>query len=222
MPAAELLPEATVCVPAREAAHYRSAVANELLIHPDSVQGLSAKRAWILEHVPVEDYLFLVDDDVRAVRFMLADPFEDITDPAHIRAITDETYRQAKALGTNLFGYFHMPDRRQVLAYRPFFCAGYVNGFAMGIIPDGQTFDSRLWSKSDYDFSLMTLFRRRFFWKDNRYCWISEQLENLGGCSTWRTIERSRQDIRLLQEKYGAAIRPVPGRPHQVSVHVRR
>jgi len=81
-----------------------------------------------------------------------------------------------------------------------------INGFAMGIIKDGQRFDPRLLVKQDYDFYLMSLFWKRFIWRDDRYCFEAKHYTNKGGLYTHRSCSKEVECIKILQHKYGKRV----------------
>lgn len=85
----------------------------------------------------------------------------------------------------------------------PFSTRDRINGFAMGIIKDGQRFDPRLVVKQDYDFFLMSLYWKRFIWRDDRYAFLAKHYTNKGGLCAHRSINKEIECIKILQQKFG-------------------
>ncbi len=73
----------------------------------------------------------------------------------------------AQETGTNFFEFNEIPDIRKFDYMHPFSTRDRINGFAMGIIKNGQRFDPRLVVKQDYDFYLMSLYWKRCIWRDD-------------------------------------------------------
>ncbi len=160
-----------VCVPESQAEEY-ARVHDNVVTHPDSVYGMGQKRQWILDNFD-EDIIFMADDDIDCLQYMgdVSDPrtgyvYTKLRDPDHIWEVLLNTAHIARDLGTNLFGFNELPDKRKFDYLSPFATRSRINGFGMGIIKDGQRFDPRLVVKQDYDFYLMTLYWKRFVWRD--------------------------------------------------------
>lgn len=57
-----------------------------------------------------------------------------------------------------------------------------------------------------YDISLQNLNKYRGILRVNKYHYSCEQSTNAGGCASYRNIEREKQQLELLQKKWGKKI----------------
>jgi len=197
-----------ICVPKSQAREY-SKYHEGVIAHPDAVHGMGEKRQWILDNFK-EKIIFMADDDNACLQYMgdVSDPrtgyvYKKITDPDYIWEVLLNTAGIARDLGTNLFGFNELPDKRKFDYIFPFSTRKRINGFAMGIIKDGQRFDPRLVVKQDYDFFLMSLYWKRFVWRDDRYCFLAKHYTNAGGLCGHRSISKEIECIQILQKKFG-------------------
>lgn len=202
----KLFRNAALCVPECEASAYRKHHDN-VVAHPDTVYGMGQKRQWILDNFD-DEIIFMADDDIETLTFMgNADAgggyYSDIKDPDHVWEVLLNTATIARDIGTNLFGFSEIRDLRKFDYIHPFSTRERVNGFAMGIIRDGQRFDPRLVVKQDYDFYLMTLFWKRFVWRDDRYAFLAKHYTNKGGLASHRSIGKEVECVKILQQKFG-------------------
>jgi len=205
----KLFHQAWLCVPESESAEYRKHHDN-VVAHPDTVYGMGQKRQWILDNFDA-DIIFMADDDIEHLTFMgNADAaggyYSDIKDPDHVWEVLQNTAHIARDIGTNLFGFSEIRDLRKFDYIHPFSTRERVNGFAMGIIKDGQRFDPRLVVKQDYDFYLMTLFWKRFVWRDDRYAFLAKHYTNKGGLASHRSINKEVECVKILQQKFGSGV----------------
>jgi hypothetical protein len=206
----KLFRKSYVCVPESQADEYRE-YHPAVVPHPDSVHGMGEKRQWILDHFE-EEIIFMADDDISYLCYMgkgdasVGGVYDKITDPDHIWDVLQNTANIARDLGTNLFGFNEIPDKRKFDYIDPFSTRDRINGFAMGIIKDGQRFDPRLVVKQDYDFFLMTLFWKRFVWRDQRYCFVAKHYTNKGGLCDHRSTSKEIECIKILQQKFGKQV----------------
>lgn len=202
----KLFKEPFLCVPESEGKEYRKHHKN-VVVHPDSVYGMGQKRQWILDNFN-DEIIFMADDDLLHLVYMgRADVnYQKIRDPEHIWDIILNTAYIARDIGTNLFGFNEIPDRRKFDYIFPFSTRDRINGFQMGIIKDGQRFDPRLVVKQDYDFYLMSLFWKRFIWRDDRYCFEAKHYTNKGGLYTHRSCSKEIECIKILQQKFSKQV----------------
>jgi len=204
-----------ICVPESEMNEYRKHHDDSMLVaHPDSVYGLGEKRQWMLDNIPCDDRIvFMADDDL--VKFQWLGGHEGYTggikrtlhDPNHVWEVILNTAHICRDLGTSMFGFGEYADIRKFNYPSPFSTRGRINGFSMGIINDGQVrFDPRLVVKQDFDFFLMTLYWKRFIWRDDRYAFVAKHYTNSGGLAAHRSIDMETRCIRIVQEKFGEHI----------------
>ncbi len=208
-----LFRQSYICVPESEAPAYRvhETLGVTIVPHPDDVHGMGQKRQWILDHFD-DEIVFMADDDIDSLIYMGGEEGHvgglrtKIKDPDHIWEVVQNTANIARDIGTNLFGFNELPDIRKFDYLDPFTTRDRINGFAMGIIRDGQHFDPRLVVKQDYDFYLMTLYWKRFVWRDDRYGFSAMHYTNKGGLASHRSTNKEIECIRILQQKFGSNV----------------
>ncbi len=203
----KLFPDAYLCVPESQGDEYCKYHAHDRVVtHPDAVHGMGQKRQWILDSFE-DEVIFMADDDINILLYMGdCGSNHRITDPDHVWEVVCNTAHIAREMGTNLFGFNEIPDKRKFDYISPFSTRDRINGFAMGIIKDGQRFDPRLVVKQDYDFFLMTLYWKRFVWRDDRYAFMAKHYTNRGGLCDHRSTSKEIECIKILQRKFGSHI----------------
>ena len=203
----KLFPDAFVCIPESQVQMYRRYI-DRVVPHPDSVYGMGQKRQWILDNFD-EDIIFMADDDIDSLIYMGGEEGVNgglrtkIRAPRHIWEVVLNTASIARDIGTNLFGFNEIPDIRKFDYIDPFTTRDRINGFAMGVIKDGQRFDPRLVVKQDYDFFLMSLYWKRYIWRDDRYGFLAKHYTNKGGLCAHRSTNKEIECIKILQQKFG-------------------
>jgi hypothetical protein len=205
-----LVPEAILCVPKSQAADYR-AIGPDILTHPDQVKGLTPKLNWILDHFKGDDVL-LLDDDLTALAKCFISPGErpsHTRDPGQIAAVIRQTARLAGEIGAYLWGFEANHEAiRYYTGLKPFMLTGYINGCATGFRRGhGLRYDERIVAKNDFDICCQNAWRHRLVFKNCRYAWVQKDTFcGAGGQSHWRTSQTERNDVALLQRKYGDVI----------------
>ena len=218
-----------ICVPEDELDAYLKFHDSKLLVgHPTSLIGLGPVRQWMLDNIPSDDKIVVMADD-DLIKFQWLGGYEGYTggayrtirDPAHVFEVLLQTAHICRDAGSTLFGFSETNDIRKFNYPAPFHTRTRINGTAMGIINDGQVkFDPRLVLKQDFDFSLMTLYCKRFVWRDSRYAFVAKHWSNKGGCVSYRTIEAGTRCIEIMQEKYGEDV-VFPDKKLPWKIHVR-
>jgi hypothetical protein len=228
----KLLPNAAVCVPESQADEYARVVGRErLLVHPDSVKGLTPKLNWILgfwasifqwRRMPKglsgrprvlrdwqrTDSLVFIDDDITSVQRCFTQPGEPATirDPELIEAIIANTARLARDVGAFYFGWEASNGAlRYYTGLKPIMLTGYINGCAMGFRRGhGLRFDERIVAKNDFDIAAANAHKHRLCVKDCRYTFCqAETFTGRGGQSAYRTSTTEKRDVALLRKKWG-------------------
>lgn len=205
-----LQPDALVCVPKSQAKEYGGI--GDLLIHPDAVKGLSAKRNWILDKFSNEDFVIMLDDDLVSLRKLFCAPGETDQNekcPRYISDVLQNCAQMGKEAGCYLFGF--EPSESSCLHYsghKPFGLTGLVNGSALGFICGHKLrFDERIVAKEDYDISLLNAHKHRKCFRDLRYAFAQKDtFHNPGGQCAFRNSITEEADFKILQRKYGNAI----------------
>ena len=196
-----------LCVSESEKAEYEAAYPDhELLIHPDSVLGLSPKRQWICD--TVGDVL-MVDDDLMAL-VQTHDP--DIASrktPEEAFDIIQHVAGVANKMKVYLWGLANSHDARYYDANRPFRTSGYINGDCIGLFAGSRLKwpEDPACAVGDFYISAMNAYYYRNIWTDTR--WGFQQkgtFHGEGGLANWRTLEQEEADLGMLRKLFGRAI----------------
>jgi hypothetical protein len=208
IPTLDLLPSAVVCIPQSQAPEYRAAhPLAQLVLHPDDVLGLQAKRNWMYKHF---GNLLMVDDDLTDFRRLYLPAGEPvyIKDEARILALVQETAYAAKQAGAFLFGFNSNQNPTMYKALNPIQLTGWINGCAQGILAG-----SKLWWSTDikcncdYWISALNAYHHRIIWRDNRFCFTQKDtFKGAGGQAEFRNMEAEAADFALLKRCFGEAI----------------
>jgi len=200
------LPTATIVVAENEYDTYvqQGVAPAHLTTHPN-LFGLSRIRNWIVRHSPTL-VTVQVDDDFRCFHGMTGRRPRIITDPESILMVLYSTAVVAQEAGAHLFGY---GDALRPLYYKPDrpFTLTEVVDQVIGVIGKEVLWDDRLIMKGDTDATLRELLVRRIVWVDNRLAPNCGQMfQNKGGLQDIRTNRLREADIRLIEDKWGAAV----------------
>lgn len=199
------LPFATLVVAEAEAAAYQAS-GNRILVCPDAVQGnLCRVRNWILEQHKDARGVVLLDDDYEYIaRWRGRDAQRLSADD--VEEFLEHGFTVAEDLGAFLWGINLTNDKGAYREYTPLSTVAYIGGPFQAHRPNVLRYDEALPLKEDYDLSLQHLHRYRRTLRFNAYFYQVRQNEQAGGCATYRTIEREREQFRALQRKWGSGI----------------
>lgn len=185
----------------------------EILAHPDSIIGLTAKRQWICEKY---NDVFMLDDDINAlnVRYFenkQIDGSQKIKDPDMAYELIQNLYRTAKEMDCKLFGFTKDSDIRNYKPQNPFSFTGLISGGAFGHIGfnDSKLFyDTDQKVVEDYWISLLNMYHYRYLIIDNRFSFVaSDTFLNQGGCSEYRNVEQEKKDYIFLKKMFGDSVK---------------
>lgn len=205
------LTKAKICCPVSQEAEYRKFNRNELLIIPDEKDGnISKKRNWILNNVKA-DAICMIDDDVSAMA-MYENNQRVLLTEEQVYVLVEKYTKIAKEIGTVLWGVNLLKDRIAYHEFRPFnFLVPVLGPFSVHI-ENPCRYDEKLLLKEDYDMSLQVIQRFRKVMRVNKFHYIVKQYRdrNEGGCTTYRSEELEREQMELLQKKWGEKIVQIP------------
>lgn len=180
---------------------------------PNDLVGVGAVRKYLVDQHRSEDYIVILDDDVIGIYYRFGEKMDLIVDPDHFREVLQNSYQVALDIGTPLFCYSANlnPNMYTQLDHCDF--KGNIPS-CHGIIPHllgSINYDPRFILMSDHDIALQCKYYKRYLYLDKRYNLVfSNKWFNKGGSSTMRTKEQLQKGTRLLQSKYGSAIRIQP------------
>lgn len=191
--------------------HYPDA---DIVSCPDGVQGnLCRVRNWILEKEFERgmDVVLIIDDDLNKLeRWVCKKGFgyeRETVKAEDFLAFIEKYSIMAQDIGAKFWGVNCVPD---CMAYRystPFSTVSYIGGpFQCFLKGNRCWYDESLPLKEDYDMTLQQLNRERVVFRVNAYHYICKQSENVGGCATYRNIQREREQLNRLRKKWGGRI----------------
>lgn len=197
---------AILCVPESEEKDYAEHNPGvEIFTHPDSVNGLAAKRQFILERCGNH---YQIDDDVKNIQRVYTESGEET------KLDADEAYDIIQYIGNcaNLAGckVFGMGKEQNPLIYnefKPISLTGAIMG-SMGFIEGSKLyFHPKLSLCDDYWMCALNAYLYRYLWIDNRFSEkVVPTFGNKGGCGHLRTIDAERDETLLLRQCFGEAI----------------
>lgn len=196
-----------LCVAESQVADYEAAnKGQELLVHPDTIQGISPKRQWIYEQV---GEVFMLDDDCTELR-RLHDPDARSTrfEPDEAYEMIQSTGDMARQVGAYLWGLANNAIGRNYSAFHPFRTTGYVNAAFMGLFPDPLKRlhfpDDPYCVAEDYYISGLNAFYYRFTWADDRFGFHQlHTFHNKGGLSNFRHMGHEERWMAELKRLFG-------------------
>lgn len=205
-----LVTDPILCVAQSEESAYKEFNPDcEIVVHPDSVKGLPAKRNWIVQHF---GEMFMLDDDVYQFQPQYYGPdtsTANLTNPAVIRRIIERLYTVAKMLDVHLFGFgksqrplFYNPAKPYVMNER-------VTGCSYGVIKSKNTFwPDDLVLKEDFWISGYVKFTERLVLIDKRYAFKQKDtFVNPGGLSEYRNKERELAAMLKIRRYFGDCVK---------------
>ena len=172
---------------------------------PDSAQGSVARiRNYILDHAPGTRIVMLDDDLSKICRWEKQSQVG--LSGAEIEEFCEMAFEMADDLDVRYWGMNLLPDKGAYREYTPFAFKSCILGPFQAFNNLDLRYDEALPLKEDYDLSLQVLNKYRKTLRFNAYHYVVKQHTNTGGCADYRTIEREKEQLRLLQKKWGSKI----------------
>tara|TARA_B110000902_G_scaffold81540_1_gene96763 strand:+ start:358 stop:1098 length:741 start_codon:yes stop_codon:yes gene_type:complete len=201
----KLIPNVIYCVAEFEAEKYLKKGYNVITM-PDKVQGnISRVRNWMLDNV-IKEKGIIIDDDIEGFkRWTIIDGKPKIVD-ADIMEFIEFGFWHCEEFGAKLWGLNIIGDKGSYREYSPFSLTNPISGSFMGFINNPLRFDERIPLKEDYDYSIQNLNIYRKLLRFNHTFMIKKDHGNLGGCADMRTMAREKEQLKLLQKKWGNKI----------------
>jgi hypothetical protein len=204
------IPFARVYVDPSEAAAYRKNNPGVKIV--ECADGVQGNKCRVMNHIldrefkARADVVLLIDDDIQRLerwagkkRFWI--PSEDVL------PFIEKYSIMARDLGAYLWGLNVNGDTSAYREYTPFSTTAYIGGPFQAVMR-GCTlrYDERFSLKDDYDFTLQHLNKYRCTFRVNGAYYIARQSQQPGGCATYRSIDRERDQLIALQKKWGSSI----------------
>lgn len=181
----------------------------------EGIQGnLCRVRNYILdvEFEQGAEAVIIIDDDMQGLYIWKGDEEKKIITkeliPSELVPDILEKYSQmCKDLGYCYWGVQCNQDALSYRQYSPFSFSSYIGGPFQGFIK-GNTckYDERLPLKEDYDMTLQQCNEYRGCLRVNFITYNVKQSEQAGGCATYRSMLREKEQFELLQKKWGKDI----------------
>ena len=207
----DYLPFCKVYVDCDEYEEYKkqnSGFEKNIISVPKGIQGnLCRIRNYILkEELKENDVCLIIDDDLKGIYYFENSKEHKLETDAVLLFI--EKYSiMATEIGAKFWGINCNADKQCYKAYTPFSTISYIGGpFQCFLKGNELYYDERLPLKEDYDMTLQQLNKYRIALRVNKYHYKCEQSTNVGGCATYRNLEKEKEQLRLLQKKWGSGI----------------
>lgn len=181
----------------------------------DGIQGnVSRVRNYILDQEFKQgvDVVCIVDDDITALERFVVDNtgYGYAREKVRAEDFLDFIYKYTIMCDEFGFKMWGVNINKDAMAYRhhtPFSTVSPVLG-VFGCFLKGMEcrYDEALPLKEDYDMFIQNCNLYRGALRLNAYHYICKQSEQEGGCASYRTMEREKEQLLLLQKKWGSKI----------------
>lgn len=205
---------AQLCVPESQADQYaKFHPADRLLVHPDSVVGLCAKRQWLYKQV---GNVMMLDDDSTGLYRLYYPRGGATSNRRRFRCsaeraadIIQATARTAKALGAYLFGFASHCNPLTYYPTRPFVFGGYTPGGSVGLLEGADLWwpDDCVLPVDDWWICLLNTYKHRYAFYDRRFAWAFRlTYRGQGGMAEFRHEGAEREATEYLVRYFGGDI----------------
>ena len=201
-----------ICVPKKEEREYKEFNPNnEIVVHPDTLKGLSLKRQWIYEKF---GDCFMIDDDAKNFyrnyhkQGMSATCYKAID----VYNIIQSTYNISKNMNVYLYGFADVKRPFQYHGFKPFQLTGYIMGGSIGLNSGSKLFfNNEQKVVEDYWVSCLNAYYHRKIFKDLRFAFAyKDTMKNEGGVANYRTMEQEKKDTLFLRRMFGEVVNRKP------------
>jgi hypothetical protein len=152
------------------------------------------------------DVVLLLDDDLQRIEYWEKRK-RIVLETDRVLSFVTKYSIMARDLGAYLWGLNVNNDKACFREYTPFSTCAYIGGPFQAIMRGCELrYDERLPLKEDYDFTLQHLNKYRCTFRVNKAYYMVRQSEQRGGCATYRSMEREREQLFALQAKWGSSI----------------
>lgn len=181
---------------------------------PKGIQGnLCRIRNYILdqEFQNGADVVVIIDDDMEGIyRFenigMFGYEKVKVSKEEFVEFI-EKYSRLCEGFGFKFWGINCNNDKLSYRQTNPFSTVSYIGGpFQVFLKGNELRYDERLPLKEDYDMTLQNCNKYRGCLRVNKYNYNCKQSKQAGGCATYRNFEREKEQLKMLQKKWGSKI----------------
>lgn len=212
----EYIPFCRVYVDRAEVEAYKEANPEgaQIIACADGVQGNVCRvRNYILrqEFEAGADAVCIVDDDMEGLYLWVDGGHHTMKKekipPEDIMPFLEKYSILCDELGFKLWGGNCNQDAMSYRPYTPFGFSKFLGAPFQCFIKGNECYyDERLPLKEDYDMTLQQCNRYRGCLRLNFFTYNVKQSEQPGGCATYRTMKREKEQFELLQKKWGSEI----------------
>lgn len=201
----EVVNNPIICVAKSQADKYKEHNPGyEIVVHPDNIIGLAAKRQWCYNHF--RD-LWMIDDDVSHIKKVYDDDY-DLT-PADVTTILQSIYDLAVEMNIYLFGISKNPRPIQYNSHSPILLTGIISGGVHGLHSPTKSklYFNKDMINNDFWISMLNAFINRKCLIDTRFAFIQKDtFANKGGLAEFRTKEAMEKDYHEMKRYFGDSI----------------
>jgi len=201
---------ATYWVHASEVAEYKEKNQGiKIRTLPDKLKkNVAAVRNFILRsELKNNDVTVMMDDDINHFGYWEKQKRIKIKTEAQMLGLIEKYSRVAKEWGVKLWGVNINSDKQSYSEFTPFSTLVYISASFSCFLKGNECFyDERFSLKEDYDMAVQQLNKYRQVLRVNKIYYEKKSVEQIGGCSTYRSVDREMEQIKLLQKKWGTAI----------------
>lgn len=180
---------------------------------PDGIQGnVSRVRNYILdtEFENGADVVCIIDDDMKGIYHYEGDKeycYNKILLKSEEFLDFIEKYSiLCDGFGFKLWGVNLNQDAMCYRSYTPFSTTSVILGPFSCHLKNDIRYDERLPLKEDYDLAIQHLNKYRGCLRLNKFHYNCKQSKQAGGCATYRNFEKEKEQLDLLQKKWGTKI----------------
>lgn len=153
--------------------------------------------------------VFFVDDDITGVSKLYQTAQSNLA-PIEIETLINNTYRQAKDIGADLYGFNNDKCPTHYNQHKPFMLKGYINGCAFGINKNKNLyFSDRTTACESHWINLLNAYYNRICFIDKRFHFAQKPDSTFtleGGQAGRRTLESEKEDTLFLRKMFGESV----------------
>ena len=202
-----LYPFVKLVVKEDEAEKYK-ANRNDIIVAPNDKQGnLCRIRNWILDtYLDQYDAIVLLDDDNNGIGRFENQKWNEFNEN-ELEEFCEEMTILCKDYNFYFWGINCIPDKGAYREHTPFATNAYIGGpFQVWLKGNDLRYDENLPLKEDYDITLQNHLKYKGALRVNFASYKNKQSEQVGGCASYRNLEREKEQFYRLQRKWGSNI----------------
>lgn len=207
----EYLPFCRIYVDPEEYTRYRKAnPKGDIVKCGKGVQGNVARvRNHILdrEFADGADAVVIVDDDMTSMGYYEGSTERKILATEDFLPFIEKYTLMAQDMGIKLWGVNVNFDPQSYRTCTPFSTLSFIGGpFGCFLKGNECRYDESLPLKEDYDMTIQQIRKYRAVLRINKFWYIVKQSKQSGGCAAIRNLATEKEQLLLLQKKWGSKI----------------